>query len=127
MSIQVDPYAFNAFEAAGWEERAAGYHRAFVPLTSRFIEPLLDATEVGPGQHVLDVCTGPGYVAAACAVRGATAVGVDIAHEMVALARSLHPAVSFVQGDGERLQFADRSTGSPASTRPTVAPTSRYR
>jgi SAM-dependent methyltransferase len=109
MSAQVDPDAFNAFEAAGWEERATGYHRAFVPLTSRVIGPLLDAAEVGPGQQVLDVCTGPGYVAAAAAARGATVVGLDVAHEMVALARSLHRDVTFVQGDGERLRFADRS------------------
>jgi SAM-dependent methyltransferase len=109
MGVDVDPDAFNAFEAAGWEARATSYHRAFVPLTSQLIEPLLDAGEVGSGSHVLDLCTGPGYVAAACFERGATAVGVDIAHEMVALARSLHPGVMFVQGDGEQLTFADGS------------------
>ena len=107
MSAQIDPDAFNAFEAAGWEERATGYHRAFGPLTSRVIGPLLDAAEVGPGRRMLDVCTGPGYVAAAGAARGATVVGLDVAHEMVALARSLHHDVTFVQGDGERLRFAD--------------------
>jgi len=109
MSVQIDPDAFNAFEAAGWEERASTYHRAFVPLTRQVIEPLLDGAAVGPGMRVLDVGSGPGYVAAAAAARGASAVGVDVAHEMVALARTLHPYVEFGQGDAEGLRFADDS------------------
>jgi len=108
-SSVIDPDAFNAFEAAGWEERATTYHRTFLPLTRRVIEPLLDAASVGPGMRVLDVGSGPGYVAAAAAARDATAVGMDIAPAMVALARTLHPEVEFVQGDAERLQFADDS------------------
>ena len=59
--------------------------------------------------RVLDVGSGPGYVAAAAAARDATAVGVDVAPAMVALARTLHPQVEFVQGDAEHLQFADDS------------------
>jgi SAM-dependent methyltransferase len=46
-------------------------------------------------------------VAAAAVARGATAVGLDVAEEMVALATSLHPQVNFVQGDAEQLRFAD--------------------
>jgi SAM-dependent methyltransferase len=111
MSTEVDPDAFNAFEAASWGARATGYHRAFVPLTSQVIEPLLDAAEVGPGLEVLDVCTGPGYVAAAAVARGASPVGLDVSEEMVALASSLHTKVNFVQGDAERLRFADGAFG----------------
>jgi SAM-dependent methyltransferase len=107
MSTEVNPDAFNAFEAASWGARATSYHRAFVPLTSQVIGPLLDAAEVGQGLQVLDVCTGPGYVAAAAAARGATAVGLDVAEEMVALASSLQPHVTFIQGDAEQLRFAD--------------------
>jgi SAM-dependent methyltransferase len=109
MGTQVDPDAFNAFEAAGWDERATTYHRTLLPLTKQIIEPLLDAAAVGPGTRVLDVGSGPGYVAAAAAARDATAVGVDVAPAMVALARTLHPQVEFVQGDAEHLRFADDS------------------
>jgi SAM-dependent methyltransferase len=107
VSTEVDPDAFNAFEAKSWGARATSYHQAFAALTGMVIEPLLDAAEVGPGLRVLDVCTGPGHVAAAAAARGATAVGLDVAEEMVSLARSLHPQATFVQGDAERLEFAD--------------------
>ena len=105
----IDAEAFNAFEAAGWNERAGRYDRFFGLLTKRVIEPLLDAAEVGADTRVLDLATGPGYASAASAARGATAVGVDVAGEMIALARRLHPRLEFVQANAERLPFADRS------------------
>jgi protein-L-isoaspartate O-methyltransferase len=80
---QIDPDAFNAFEAAGWEARANEYHDFAAGLTTRVREPLLDAAEVDGGKRVLDVGTGPGYAAARCAARGARVVGVDVAAEMV--------------------------------------------
>ena len=36
-------------------------------------------------------------------------VGLDVAHEMAALARATHPTVEFCQGDAQRLPFANRS------------------
>lgn len=105
----IDPDAFNAFEAAGWERRADGYHDFFGSITTRVIEQLLDAADVERQVRVLDVGSGPGYVAAACAVRGADVVGVDVAAEMVSLARRLQPELEFRQGDAERLPFADGS------------------
>jgi SAM-dependent methyltransferase len=105
----IDAEAFNAFEEAGWNERAGSYDRLFGSLTTRVIEPLLDAAEVGAKVRLLDLATGPGYAAAASAARGATAVGVDVAAEMVALARRLHPRLEFVQASAEHLPFADGS------------------
>jgi SAM-dependent methyltransferase len=110
MSIgDIDADAFSAFEAAGWNEQAIGYHRFFRPITTRLVEPLLDAAGVGHAARVLDVATGPGYVAAAAAGRGAAAVGVDVAAQMADLARTLNPAVEFVVADAERLPFPDGS------------------
>ena len=105
----VDPDAFNRFEAAGWEERADGYHRFAAPITTRVIEQLLDAARIDRGTRVLDAATGPGYVAAACSVRGAHVVGIDVAAEMVSLARKLRPEIEFRQADAEQLPFADGS------------------
>lgn len=107
--VTIHSKAFRDFEIAGWEARADGYHRFFEPITGRVIEPLLDAARVGPGTRTLDVATGPGYVAARAAVRGASVVGVDIAEHMVALAASLHPAIEFRQADAESLPFAHGS------------------
>jgi SAM-dependent methyltransferase len=105
----VDPDAFNAFEAAGWERQVTGYEDFFVPITTRVIGPLLDAAAVTRGSRVLDVATGPGYVAAGAAGRGAAAIGVDVAEGMLALARRLHPQLEFTRGDAEALPFEDGS------------------
>lgn len=104
-----DPDAFDAFEAKGWEDRAAGYAEMLVGVTSHPVEDLLDAARVGPGTRVLDVAAGPGHVSAGCADRGATPIGLDVAHEMVAVARARYPDLEFLQGDAHRLPMADGS------------------
>ncbi len=98
---------FYEFERAGWERVAADYHRFFANLTTRFIEPLLDAADVKAGQRVLDVASGPGYVAAAAAQRGADVVGIDFAEAAVAVARRQYPAILFQTGSAEELPFPD--------------------
>src|SRR3954451_1698920 len=105
----VDADAFNAFEAAGWEQQVSGYEDFFGPITTRLVGPLLDAAEVDRGARVLDVASGPGYVAAAAAGRGAFVIGVDIAEEMISLARRLHPQLDFRVGNAQALPFADGS------------------
>ena len=109
MGAAVDPDAFNAFEATGWEQQASGYDAFFGPITTRLVGPLLDAAGVRPGARVLDVATGPGYVAAAAAERGADVVGVDVAGAMLALARRAHPGLDLRTGDAEALPLPDAS------------------
>src|SRR3954468_1628222 len=105
----VDPDAFNAFEAAGWENQVGGYDDFFGAIATRLVGPLLEAAEVDRGARVLDVASGPGYVAAAAADRGAFVIGVDIAEAMISLARRLHPQLDFRFGTAEALPFADGS------------------
>ncbi len=105
----VNPDAFDAFEAAGWEEKAAAYERFFGVITGRVVDPLLAAGSVGVGTRVLDVATGPGWVAAEAAERGASVVGVDVAEAMIATARSAHPGLEFRWADAHELPFADAS------------------
>jgi SAM-dependent methyltransferase len=100
--------AFGAFEREGWSSgRAAPYHHGLGAITCRPAEALLDLARVRAGSSVLDVATGPGYVAGRAASRGATVVGVDFSEEMLALAASLHPGVRFQQADAGALPFAD--------------------
>ena len=104
-----DPDAFRDFEHAGWTSNVSEYEAAFARVTSQAIGPLLDAVDLHPGARLLDVATGPGYVAAAATARGARAVGVDFSASMVAHARTINPAVEFQQGDAEAISFPDRS------------------
>jgi ubiquinone/menaquinone biosynthesis C-methylase UbiE len=108
-SEPVGPSAFHDFERAGWESIPRAYQDAFGALTIQAVGPLLDAARVGPGVSVLDVATGPGYVASAAARRGARVVGVDFSESMLAEARRHHPAIDFRLGDAAALPFPDAS------------------
>ncbi len=98
---------FHDFEQAGWERAADQYGDAFGSLTSQTIPSLLSAAGAGKGTRLLDVASGPGYVAAAAAGMGASVVGVDFAAEMVARAARTFPGIEFVEGDAESLAFPD--------------------
>lgn len=100
---------FREFEHDGWEKLPKRYHDAFGGLTSQSIAALLEAVQVRPGMRLLDVASGPGYVAAAAAERGASVVGVDFAAAMVAEAQRRYPKVKFQEGDAEALAFPEAS------------------
>jgi len=104
-----DPNAFRDFEHAGWEINVSEYEDAFARLTRQAIGPLLDAVNLRQGVRLLDIATGPGYVATAAAARGARVVGIDFSGPMVARARELNPAIEFQEGDAEDLSFSDAS------------------
>jgi SAM-dependent methyltransferase len=104
-----DPDAFRDFEHAGWTSNVSEYDAAFARVTRQAVGPLLDAVNLRDGARLLDLATGPGYVAAAAAARGARAVGVDFSAPMIAHARTINPAVEFQEGDAEAISFKDGS------------------
>ena len=100
---------FRDFEHAGWSDGnvCASYDATLGTVTTQCIGALLDAAAVQAGSRVLDVATGPGYVASAAAKRGATPTGLDFSETQVALARQRYPSLAFQTGDAEALPFAD--------------------
>ena len=105
--MTIDEEAFRIFEHAGWEGIPEQYHHAFGRLTSQTIGSLLDAVRLKSGTKFLDIATGPGYVAAAAAKRGATVLGIDFSSRMIEQARQLHPGIDFREGDAERLPLGN--------------------
>jgi SAM-dependent methyltransferase len=101
------PESFRDFEHAGWEGIPGQYHKTFGDLTSQAITSLLDAADVKQGDKFLDIASGPGYVAAAAAKRGAVVLGVDFSAAMIVHARQLHPGVKFREGDAEHLSVGN--------------------
>lgn len=99
--------AFQEFERRGWEDVARSYGDLVGPITSQIAPALLDAAGVAGGRRVLDVATGPGFVAAEAAARGSDAVGLDIAEAMVEEASRRHPGLEFRVGRAEALPFGD--------------------
>jgi ubiquinone/menaquinone biosynthesis C-methylase UbiE len=100
---------FGTFEHGAWQKVGKAYDDFFGNLTTQSIEPLLDAAGIARGMNMLDIATGPGYVAAAAARRGAMVTGLDFSSEMVALASSRYPDIRFREGNAEALPFADES------------------
>ena len=78
-------------------------------MTRHAVDGLLDAVQVRPGTKLLDVATGPGYVAAEATQRGAEAIGADIVENMLTEARRRYPDTKFEIGDAEQLRYADAS------------------
>jgi SAM-dependent methyltransferase len=107
---EYDVEAFETFEQAGWTTKeAAAYDALAGRVTARVADPLLDAVGAEEGMRLLDVATGPGYVAARAAELRADAVGLDFSETMLAHARSKAPGVEFLRGDATALPFADES------------------
>jgi ubiquinone/menaquinone biosynthesis C-methylase UbiE len=105
MTQPFDPTRFHDFERAGWQRAADRYGDAFGGLTSQTADRLLDAVHATRGTRLLDVATGPGFIAGAAAARGAVVAGVDFSAAMIARARARHPSIDFREGDAEALPF----------------------
>jgi len=101
-------------EGRAFEEGAAAYDSAMAEGGRAARAELLDLADLSPGLSLLDVCSGPGWLAidgaATCA--GGRAVGVDLSSQMVALARGNAtaagaPDVEFVVMDAQHLEFSE--------------------
>lgn len=77
-------------------------------------EWMVKLSQVGPGDRVLDVATGPGFIAMRFAERAKEVVGVDLTPAFIAKAQANSVRrglknVSFREGDVEHLPFPDES------------------
>jgi SAM-dependent methyltransferase len=100
--------SFRQAEHAGWTARADTYDATLAVVTGQAIPHILAALgDNFAGGSLLDVCCGPGHLAAAADARGARAEGIDFAPTMVTLAQRNYPAVSFREADAERLPYPD--------------------
>lgn len=96
---------FKQQELAGWDTKAKAYDDYAGKITLQAVEPLLAAAGIQAETKLLDVASGPGYVAGAAAARGAIPVGVDFAPSMVIEAKRNFPSAEFREGDAEALRF----------------------
>jgi ubiquinone/menaquinone biosynthesis C-methylase UbiE len=100
--MATDSFQISADQAEVYEER-------FVPaLFRQWVEPVLEAGGVQPGDRVLDVACGTGVVARAAADRVApdgSVTGVDLNPAMLAVAERAAPGIDWQQGDVAALPF----------------------
>jgi ubiquinone/menaquinone biosynthesis C-methylase UbiE len=75
---------------------------------------LVQALHPEPGMRVLDVATGPGYVAAAFAQAGCEVTGIDLTTAPLSFAEQMRASrglstLHFQQGDAQKLPYSDGS------------------
>jgi ubiquinone/menaquinone biosynthesis C-methylase UbiE len=100
---------FKEAERAGWSDKAPVYDDFAGRITAGAVGPLLDAVGLEPDMAFLDICCGPGYLAAEAARRGADVTAIDFAAPMIGEARRRFPGIGFAEGDAEALDFPDQS------------------
>lgn len=92
-------------------EAGRGYETLFVPaLFAPWTRHVIEGAGVADGAHVLDVACGSGVLARQALLRAGTSgrvVGVDPAPGMLAAAKEVEPAVEWVHGSAEALEFDD--------------------
>lgn len=74
--------------AAGSAQNAVKLDVPYVPTPPEVVERMLQLTDVGKDDYVIDLGSGDGRIAIAAAKRGATAFGVDIDPDRIAEARA---------------------------------------
>jgi SAM-dependent methyltransferase len=70
---------------------------------------ILDALELGPDDHLLEIACGGGVLLSWALETGCRATGLDHSEEMVRLAREVAPEADVVLGKAESLPFEDET------------------
>jgi len=102
---------FAAVERDGWSDPsvARSYAEVFAEASLRCVPATISAVGAAPGMRALDLCCGPGLVAAGLVRAGADVVGADFSPAMLDIAREAVPTAEFIQGDAADLPFAGAS------------------
>ena len=101
--------AFKEFERTGWAKQAEHYNSLVGQMTRQAVDALLAAVKARSGVKLLDMASGPGYVAAEATRRDLDAIGTDIAGDMVDEARRRFAKARFEVADAENLSYRDAS------------------
>jgi SAM-dependent methyltransferase len=99
--------SFSDVEREGWQRNASDYDSVDLPATRQAFAPLLASLGDLRGRRVLEVASGTGHLAAEVLARGASIVGIDVAANMIALARQRVPDATFLEGDAEALPLQE--------------------
>lgn len=109
MNEVFDPDVVAKYERETWSRCADDYADTFAGITAETVPVLVDAVGIQPGNHVLEIGSGPGHVADILIQAGAIVTGVDFSPEMVEVAQRKYPDIAFKQADAERLPFKESS------------------
>lgn len=98
---------FERFEYLGWQKAAAKYSR-FSLLTQQTVGDLIEHLNIQSGDKVLDVASGPGFLASRVREVGGEPIGIDLSGEMVYQAKKNYPNIEFRVANAEKTGFPDQ-------------------
>jgi SAM-dependent methyltransferase len=98
---------FDRMERNGWERASALYDSLLGKATEPLASALVDLAGISADEVVLDVASGPGYVAVEARRKGGRVVAVDRSEGMIDQLRSYRGRLSMVRADAIDLPFAD--------------------
>lgn len=104
---EMSDISFAAYEQQGWDRNATAYDEIDLPATGQAFGPLLDSLRNLDGTSLLEIASGTGQLARLAIERGAQVTGVDVAANMIAVARENCPNATFQEDDAESLPFED--------------------
>lgn len=87
-----------------WNAELYDQKHAFV---YQYGESVLELLGVQPGERILDLGCGTGYLTQQIADLGADVAGIDYSPEMIQKAKQSHPEVSFSVADASRFSFTE--------------------
>jgi SAM-dependent methyltransferase len=109
----------NERPQAVWSSGGASYDDISRQIASA-LEHCVVRVDPRPGERMLDHATGTGWTSRLLAARGAQVVGVDLAPDLVATARTIAQTrgwpIEYEVGDAESLRFEDASFDAVVST-----------
>ena len=105
MNAGFDPDAITAYERDTWSRCADDYIDTFAGITGETVPLLIESAGIRSGSQVLEIGSGPGHVADMMVQAGAIVTGVDFSSNMVEVAQSRFPGITFRKADAEQLPF----------------------
>jgi ubiquinone/menaquinone biosynthesis C-methylase UbiE len=104
----------NAIVRQAFTQQAQAYAATPTIADPSRLNRLIQAVHPQPGDRVLDVATGPGYVAMAFAQAGCEVIGIDLTEAPLALAEQMRHErgltnLRFRFGDAEHLPFEEQT------------------
>ena len=105
MNEEFDADAVTAYERDTWSRCADDYIDTFAGITRETVPLLIESAGIHNGSKVLEIGSGPGHVADLMVQAGASVTGIDFSANMVDVARSRFPQITFRQADAEKLPF----------------------
>ena len=117
MNGRIQPH--NERPAAVWSAGGKDYNEISRGIADS-IEHCVLRLNPQPGERILDLSTGTGWTSRVVARRGASVIGVDIAHELLDAARAQAQeqglAIDYQLGDAENLPFENGEFDAVVST-----------